>query len=190
MKLDFADLSAGYKDQLDGVVVLNERKVRYVAETLTKYKARYTSVSTKASVPIAFIAAVHERESDANFNTYLGNGQPLHRRTTEVPRGRGPFKTWEAGAIDSLQPVIAQKIALPWSMERLCYEFERWNGWGYRLRHQVASPYLWASTNRQVVGKYISDGHWDHHAWDHQLGCAAIVLELFEVDPDFKAGIT
>ena len=48
----------------------------------------------------------HYRESNFNFDTYLGNGQSLARVTTIVPKGRGPFTGPDAfinGAIDALR---------------------------------------------------------------------------------------
>lgn len=78
-----------------------------VADRLTFHRPRYEAVSKalKAKgyeVPWEVIAVIHQRESSGNFNTYLGNGQALNKKTTIVPKGRGPFSSWEEGAIDAL----------------------------------------------------------------------------------------
>lgn len=41
-------------------------------------KARYQAVSAKTGVPWAFIAVVHQREASQNWNTQLGQSDPLH----------------------------------------------------------------------------------------------------------------
>src|SRR4051812_28350724 len=75
----------------------------HLAAQLVANKTRYQEVEKWTGVPWYMVAVLHMRESDADFNTYLGNGDPLHHVTTHVPRGRGPFKTFVAGAIDALK---------------------------------------------------------------------------------------
>ena len=61
------------------------------------------------------------RESGADFSTYLGNGEPLTRRTRIVPKGRGPFKTWEDGAVDALRfDSLDDVLAEDWTIEGVC----------------------------------------------------------------------
>ena len=49
------------------------------------------------------IAAIHEREASQSWNKQLAQGDPLNQVSTNVPRGMGPFNTWEEGAIAALQ---------------------------------------------------------------------------------------
>ncbi len=65
-------------------------------------KQRYLTVAGKTSVPWYFIAVVHEREASQDWNTHLGQGDPLGEVTRHVPVGEPAFKTWEEGAVDAL----------------------------------------------------------------------------------------
>ena len=126
-------------------------------------------------IPWEFIAVAHQRESNANFNTFLGNGQPLSKKTTIVPKGRGPFTTWEAGAIDALvncAPYSAKNK--DWSIGGMLTELEKYNGLGYANKG-LPSPYIWAGTDQYVKGKYVADGVYDANHVDKQLGCAGIL---------------
>lgn len=155
-----------------------------------EYRQRYEAVSKMLSsegktVPWYFIAVAHYRESNADFNTYLGNGQPLSKKTTIVPKGRGPFKTWEAGAYDALvncAPYAARNT--DWSIGGTLAKLEEYNGLGYSNKG-VPSPYIWAGTDQYTSGKYVSDGKYDPDTVDSQLGCAGILkfMGVFKTAP-------
>src|SRR4051812_9165407 len=139
-------------------------------------KRRYLNLERETTVPWFFIGLVHLREGNLDFGTYLGNGQSLDMRTTIVPQGRGPFNTFEDGAIDALR--LKGFIQIPeWSLERIAYCLEGFNGYGYRSKN-VNSPYLWAGTNRYTKGKYIADHVFDANAVDKQLGSMAVLYAL------------
>ena len=98
------------------------------------------------------IAAIHRRESDCDFDTYLGNGEPLDEVTTLVPAGRGPFDTWEEGAIDALTYDGLTEVT-DWRLEKMLFHLEKYNGLGYHNKTPpLPSPYLWAGTNIQEPG--------------------------------------
>jgi lysozyme family protein len=158
-------------------------------------KAIYGEIATRTGVPIALLMALNEREDSGNLHAYMGNGQPLTRRTTIVPKGRGPFPDTPAGfvagacdalAIDHLDQVARQPGG--WSMPRAAYESVEWNGWGYG----TLSPYAFGGTTVQKRGKYIRDHVYDPNVMDPQLGTVAIMEKLFELDPSlvFAASIT
>lgn len=160
-------------------------KDRYVAiEDMT---ARDELGREGKGIPWWMIAALHRRESDTDergnprFDTYLGNGQPLSHRTTIVPVGRGPFATFEAGALDAFK-VDGLSSILDWRLEKVLYQVQLFNGVGYFL-HGLPSPYVWAGTNIQHPGKYTSDGHFDPHKVDQQPGCAALIALMAKLDP-------
>jgi lysozyme family protein len=149
---------------------------------------RYESVEAKTGVPWYFIAVTHMRESSNNFKGVLHNGEHIigtGRKTRLVPKGRGPFSSWEEAAIDALRLKGLHKIK-DWSLERVLYECERFNGWGYHNKGRV-SPYVWAGTNHYVSGKYVADGVYDSGHVDTQLGVAIVLKKLeakgFRVDP-------
>ena len=146
-------------------------------------KARYQSVAARTGVPWAFIAVAHEREASQNWNTQLGQGDPLDRVSTHVPKGRGPFKTWEDGAYDALvncAPFAARNK--DWSIGGTLTMLEQYNGLGYANKGRP-SPYIWAGTDQYVSGKYVADGRYDPNAVDQQLGCAGLLLAMMQTDP-------
>ena len=51
----------------------------------------------------------------------------------DLSKGRGPFPTWEAGAIDALDLDRLNQVT-DWSPERASYEIEKFNGFGYRAK--------------------------------------------------------
>ena len=153
----------------------NGPKFKAVADKLSAAKSRYQAVEKATGVPWWFVAVVHQRESSQKWNTYLGNGQSLDKKTTIVPKGRGPFKTWEEGAIDALvncPPYAARNK--DWSIGGSLALLEAYNGLGYYKKGRP-SPYLWAGTNQYVSGKYVADGVYDPNHVDKQLGVAGLL---------------
>ncbi len=180
-----ADYSRKWKDMVLSPTWTGALEV--AARKLIKNSERYQSVEKKTGVPWYLIAALHERESDADFSTYLGNGEPLNRVTRLVPRGRGPFKDWEAGAIDAIKYDGLDKIA-SWPIERIAYEAEGYNGWGYRNRG-VPSAYLWSGSDIYRGGKYIADGVWSSSARDKQAGVMSLLRTMAAEDNSIQIGI-
>jgi lysozyme family protein len=133
------------------------------------------------------IAVLHRRESDADFDTYLGNGEPLNRVTRLVPKGRGPFTgpdAFEKGAIDALHLDGLDEVP-DWRLEKILYYCEVFNGAGYANRG-LPSPYVWGGTNQQRPGKYVADGVFDPNTMDRQPGCAPILAMIAKLDPSVK----
>lgn len=138
-------------------------------------KARYQTVSAKTNVPWWFIAVVHEREASQNWMTQLGQGDPLNKKSVHVPKGRGPFATWEDGAVDALTncaPFAAKNT--DWSIGGSLAMLEKYNGLGYANRG-LPSPYIWAGTDQYTKGKFTGDGVFSPNAVDKQLGCAGLL---------------
>jgi lysozyme family protein/peptidoglycan hydrolase-like protein with peptidoglycan-binding domain len=179
----FADLKAEYADLWQRMTVSPNRvaAVTQIANRLLGFKSRYQNAAQATGVPWFVIAALHNRESDADFTTYLGNGEPLHRVTRLVPAGRGPFPNWEAGAIDALH-VDGLNQVTDWSPERACYEVEKFNGFGYRNRG-LPSPYLWSFSNNYHSGKFVADRRFDPNFVDQQCGAIPIIKEIMARDP-------
>lgn len=156
-----------------------------VAKRLVSHRAKYEAVAAATSVPWWLIACLHERESGADFATYLGNGEPLSRVTRMEPKGRGPFSSWERGAIDAMnvQGWTGKFSRTDWADIAFClFQAESYNGMGYRLYHpSVPSPYIWAGTNQYTRGKYASDGKFDANLVDKQLGVATMLQALISI---------
>jgi lysozyme family protein len=161
-----------------------QTEFRRIAKRLFDAKERYVSVQNKTGVPWYMIAVAHEREASQNWNTQLAQGDPLHRKSTHVPRGMGPYDTWEEGALAAVNQSGLSKVK-DWRLEKVLYYLERFNGWGYH-NHGVPSAYLWAGSSAYRRGKYIADGVWSSTAVDTQSGCAPIIKYLMDLDPTIK----
>lgn len=161
------------------------RNAAPVAKRLVANKARYMAVAAQTGVPWFIIAVIHQRESSGSFSGVLHNGERIigtGRRTTLVPKGRGPFSAWEEAAIDALTncaPFLARRK--DWSLSATLDALEEYNGLGYRTRG-LPSPYVWAGTDQYVRGKYVADGKFDPNHVDQQFGCAALLIAMMAAD--------
>src|SRR5262245_4146660 len=168
----------------DTAAITNAAEVAAVAKRLVAAKARYQGVEAKTGVPWWLIAAIHQREASQNFNTQLAQGDPLNQVSTHVPKGMGPFSTWEEGAIAALKHEGMPSVT-DWRLEKALYWQEKYNGWGY-LSRGIPSPYVWGATSVQRPGKFVADGQWSPTTMDRQLGCAAMIKGMMEIDPSIK----
>lgn len=146
------------------------------ARDILKNKDKYQDVANETNVPWMWIAIAHSMEGAIDFKTHLHNGDPLTRRTRQVPSGRpkvgNPPFTWTESALDALKMKGLHKVD-EWSTERFLYELERYNGFGYRNKN-INTPYLWSGTNHYSRGKYIRDGVFSSSAVSQQTGAAAL----------------
>ena len=175
---------------MDNLITLNQHRwdqckvdathgpaFKRVADRLTApaAMARYKAVEKLTGVPWWFIAVVHQREASQNWNTQLGQGDPLDAKSIHKPKGRGPFKTWEDGAVDALvncAPYAARNK--DWSVGSALAMLEKYNGLGY-YNKGLPSPYIWAGTNQYTSGKYVRDGVYSPTTVDTQLGVAGLL---------------
>ena len=161
------------------------------AQKIIGLRDRYEPIAETIGYPNIWplIGALHAREADLSFAGVLHNGERIigtGRKTSLVPAGRGPFSTWEEAAVDALQLKGWQSID-DWPIARWLYEAERYNGFGYFTKG-INSPYVWAGTNLQQRGKYVADGKFDASTLDTQLGVAAILHAIFELDSALEPG--
>ena len=70
---------------------------------------------------------------------------------------------WVASAVDALtMPHHFLDAVKDWPIERVAYELEKYNGFGYRLQNTgVNTAYLWAWSNHHTKGKFIGDHQFD-----------------------------
>lgn len=176
------------QSEVDGVVL------RLVAPSA---KFRYQAVSqavwdTPDRWPV--VAVIHEREASGSFHTQLGQGDPLDRVSTHVPRGRGPFydhagdvlgaDAWHRAAVDAL--VNCAPYAgrwKDWTIGGVLTLLELYNGTGYDDYHHECTPYDWGATTAEEEGKYTGDGKYSAGVWDTQIGCAAMLKQMVVDDP-------
>ena len=188
----YADIWPKYAGYWDKMIPNTDRVSEFTVEAgvAVQNKLLYEQISagTPNQFPWALIATLHRRESDANFNTYLGNGQLLTMRTTLVPAGRGPFTShlpdlgaFVKGGIDAIQEEGWGDI-LDWRLEKQLYYAMLYNGAGYDMRG-IPSPYVWGGTNIQQPGKYVADGVFNPNVWDTQPGCAPLLAAIAKLDP-------
>lgn len=188
-----------YDEFKDGYLkLLRETRVRgnwtgradSTAGTITKNRARYEAVAKPTGVPWFWIAIAHHLEGGGDFSTHLHNGDSLSDRTHNVPAGRpargSPPFTWVVSAIDALDIKNLRDVG-KWPPSRCLYEWERFNGFGYR-RRGINSPYLWSGTSAYTSGKYVSDGVFSDSAVSKQVGCVTLLYSLIAKGavPKFK----
>lgn len=161
-----------------------ETRIKNVAERIKNNMPRYQAAGKTLNIPWFFIAALHNMESGGSFAGVLHNGEKIlgtGRKTTLVPKGRGPFGTWEQSAVDAMK-MKNFHVQTDWSLEQCLRRSELYNGTGYisGKGRQDTSPYLWSCTNiNDNTGKFTADGHYDPKANSNgQVGVAAIYKEL------------
>lgn len=146
-------------------------------------KTTYAQIENLTGVPWPFIAVVHEREADQRWSASIAQGDPWNQVSRHIPRGRGPFRSFIEAAVDALKncaPHAAQWT--DWSAGGTLTILEQYNGLGYDEYHAEASPYIWGATDQEMRGKYVGDGEYSAAAWDTQLGCAAMLKQMMELD--------
>lgn len=183
----YSELAPEYIRRLASMSIVSSGAIGLAATRALRNKTRYVAVTQKTGVPAALIAALHYRESNYDFATGLGQGDPIDKVSTHVPAGHGPFGSWEEAAIFYLHFDRMDENSQPWSMPYCCWKLEAWNGFGPRA-HGRASGYLWSGTNQYDGGKYVADSVWDPSHWDQQLGAVPIIKEIMSLDPSMAFG--
>lgn len=179
----FEALKPEYTQLLGSMIITRQADVDDIARRLLKNKSKYQTVSKVTGIPIVWIAASFEREASSDFSLSPAQGDPWNKPSVHVPKGRGPFMSWQAAAIDAYHlNGLAAIGAGNWTWELACYYGELFNGFGYRDYHREHTPYLWAGTNIQQRGKYTSDGRFDRVHYDEQLGMVPIMIRMAQLD--------
>lgn len=165
------------------VIPEREEEIDEIARRLLKFVPEYyEEVERETKVTSVWLATVFEREAGSRFNLYFGNGDPLNRRTTHVPKNRGPFDSWIEGTLDAIH---LDRINAMTSWPEFCYSGELWNGFGPRA-HGVHTGYLWGGMTPYKGGKYVADGVWNPSYYDRQLGIVPVALRMIELDPSLE----
>ncbi len=153
-------------------------------------RTQYEDVEKRVSIPWYFVGITHSLEAGFNFKAHLHNGDPLRAKTFQVPANRpepwNPPDDWASSAIDALT-LKKYNLVTDWSLPRLLYSFEKYNGFGNRKRHDengkpINTPYLWSFSQHYSRGKYVRDGVWSQTAVSKQCGAAVLLKELLAQD--------
>ncbi len=171
-------------------------RFQYVSDRLAELRATDPTI---AVIPWWFSAIASEREygpdrnGNQRWNCQLGQGDPLNQVSRHIPRGMGPYldhpgdtpghDAWTRCCVDVL--VNSAPYAARWTDWTIGGALTLWidyNGTGYELYHHEPSPYDWGATNIEQRGKYIGDGQFSATAWDTQIGCAAMLRAMMEID--------
>jgi lysozyme family protein len=183
----FDQLKAEYEVDLAAAKPTRSSEAIGVAKQLLVNRDRFLKMQELSGVPALWVMPVFERENPS-FNSYLGNGDPLTHPTTHVPKGRGPFASWEEGAADALK--LDKIVGGPdWTWPWACWKWESWNGFGPRA-HGRPTGYLWSGTTIYQGGKYVADGVWSRGTFDQQLGTVELARAIAELDPEIGKGFT
>lgn len=178
-------LEAEY-ERLFAACAIRPARAAAVEKTVARIAAaRATYAAALEGVPWHVVGILHALEADGAFDRHLHNGDPLSARTTRVPAGRPPGGTppftWAESAADALALKGLHRVGA-WTLGRTLFEFERFNGFGYRLYHpEVLSPYLWSFSNHYARGKYVADGRWSATAVSAQPGAAVLLRRMAEL---------
>ncbi|NVK33188.1 MAG: peptidase M15A [Rhodobacteraceae bacterium] len=162
-----------------------EEEVHRLCRAAATDRSRYESVAEQTGIPWWFIAAIHLLESGRNFSRHLHNGDRLTARTKNIPKNRplsgSPPFSWEQSAVDALQ-IKHFHERTDWSIARVLYRLEQYNGFGYRNSSvRIPTPYLWSLTTLYNKGKYSRDGHYDPNLVSKQCGAAAFLRGLVAI---------
>jgi lysozyme family protein len=160
-----------------------------VAKKLVANKSIYRELSALTGVPWFVIAVIHQREASGSFGANIANGQAWMKKTTIVPIGRGPFKSFKEAALDALINCAPYASKWKdWTPGGTLALLEQYNGLGYYTRG-VPSPYIWSGTDQYKSGKYIRDHVYDPNTVDAQLGCAGLILAMIALDSSIAMGL-
>lgn len=164
--------------------------VTATARKIISGREKYSAVERVTGVPWWIVGTIHAMECGLKWDRHLHNGDPLTARTRLVPAGRPksgkPPYTWHESACDALLMKGFDKVPV-WDMPRVCYELERYNGWGYRNFHpETLSPYLWSGTTHYTRGKYVADHVWSATAVSGQSGALALIKRIAELEPSVQ----
>lgn len=179
-----ADKKYNY-EQLFASCVIKPTKYAEIDSVISKIvtnKSRYEAVGSRLQIPWFVIAIIHCMEGSLRFDRHLHNGDPLTKRTVNVPKGMpksgNPPFTWEVSATDAL---VYDKLNTwtNWSIAGILYKLEGYNGFGYYSK-RINSPYLWSYSNHYIKGKYVQDGKYDANAVSKQIGAAVLLRRLRE----------
>ncbi len=183
----FEDVSAGYVRLFETCEIRPEHRstVQWYVSKITDAARRksYEAVFEETCVPWYAVAILHGMEGSFDMTSHLHNGDSLKAKTVQVPKGRPdpwlPPSDWVSSAVDALRYDKLHEQA-DWSLARMLYRWEGYNGWRSRQLYKINTPYLWSFSNHYTKGKFVADNKWDPNAVSKQCGAAVMLKALVE----------
>jgi lysozyme family protein len=181
----FHDIESEYLSLWNSMAVRPERakEVASLAATIAGARTRYEAVAGGFAnhLPWFVVGVLHAMECNCSFKQHLHNGDPLSTRTVRHPKNQppawDPSWPWERSAEDAVRVDGLDKVR-GWSLARILFTFEHFNGLGPRRKFGRAAAYLWSYSNHYVRGKYVGEGLWDPEATSKQAGAAVLLKQL------------
>lgn len=171
-----------------GLTQVQEITIQLFINNWEKNRHRYEEVSQATNMPAELIAALHWRESTADFNTYLHQGDPLGKPAVNIPTNIPVFYEWEEAAKHALNMEYHKNRQDDLEIEQdtknpnaLATYAETFNGLGYFLRGKP-SPYVYSGTDQYMSGKYVSDGRYNSNVVDQQIGVMPLLGAIDGMD--------
>jgi len=153
------------------VLRIKKSQDRYVLAAEMVNKAHSLKVNWKV------IACIHSLEASGDFSKNLANGQPITQRTTIVPKGLGPWESFEHSCVDAIGHERWDSVNFD-DIGSILKAVEGYNGMAYSKMGKN-SPYLWSFSNHGIgVGKYIRDHVYSPTAVSSQIGWSILYKEL------------
>lgn len=183
----FEDVEAEYRRLFETCQVRPEHRstVQWYVSKIADASRRksYERVYEETCVPWYAVAIIHGMECSFDMTSHLHNGDSLKAKTRNVPAGRPdpwlPPSDWVSSAVDALRYDKLHEQA-DWSLARMLYRWEGYNGWRSRLLYKINTPYLWSFSNHYTKGKFVADNKWDPNAVSKQCGAAVMLKALTE----------
>jgi lysozyme family protein len=147
--------------------IKNIEVVERIAQNIKNHKSRYLAAQLLTGVDWRIIGVIHNLEAGGSFARQILNGERWKKRTRLVPKGEGPWRSWEESCVTAFKYHKLESNSVGAVLKFL----ERYNGLGY-VKRGINSPYIWSYTNHYTSGKYVSDGKYSSYAVSKQAGAA------------------
>lgn len=143
----------------------------------TEYEAIAAMLSANLGMRIDWriVCVLHALEAGFDLNKQILNGQPWNKRTTWVPKNRGPWPSLASACLEGFQ---IKKLPPKFDIGYTLIFLIAWNGWGYYYKGQLETPYLFSYSNMQKPGKFVRDHVYDPNAISLQVGAALLLYKL------------
>ena len=183
----FDDIAEDYRRLFATCVITDSKRSEvnwYVGKIVDADRRKaYEQVYEETCVPWYFVAITHGMEGSFDMKAHLHNGDPLKKKTVQVPKGRpdpwNPPSDWVSSAVDAMKVDKFDEKA-DWDLAKVLYRWEAYNGWRSRVLHGINTPYLWSFSNHYKKGKFVADGVWDGNAVSKQCGAGVMLKALVE----------